>query len=202
MSHWLPGDVITRREMLGYEPTNSLDPSLSWVGRSWLDVPARVVQDNEDGLAIYVAQGTKFVFPEGAWPTPDGLHPWHGRPHWEGHGCLMLQQPGDHHAVWHFWVGPERRFHSWYINLQTAFRRIGDTLETQDLELDLVVAADGSWEMKDWDDLETRIAEGRYSEELVEWIRALGLDLGAQLDEGKFWWDPKWAEWSPPPEWT
>lgn len=202
MPHWTPGQMITRREVLGYEPTETIDRSLPWYQRSWLDMPARVVQDDETALAIFVDTGAEFVFPDGEWPTPDRNHPWHGRPHWEGHGCLMVQKPGEHHAVWHFWDGPDRAFRCWYINLQTAFRRSGDTLDTQDLELDLVVAPDGSWEMKDWDDLDTRIVEGRFSPQLVEWIRALGLQLGAELDERRFWWDPSWSQWMPPSDWS
>lgn len=202
MSYWTPGQLITRREVLGYEPTASIDSTLSWFEQSWLDIPARVVQDDESGLAIYVETGTKFHFPDGAWPTPDQRHPWFGKPSWEGHGCLMVQKPGEHHAVWHFWGGEDRQFQLWYINLQTAFRRDGDTLDTQDLELDLVVAPDGTWEMKDWDDLDTRITEGRYSPELVAWIRELGLELGAKLDKRQFWWDPTWSKWSPPADWA
>lgn len=55
---------------------------------------------------------------------------------WAGHGCLMVQRPGEHHAVWHFWDGADRRFSHWYVNLQTAFRRTAIGYDTQDLEVD------------------------------------------------------------------
>lgn len=211
MERWAPGQIVTRREVLGFDPVigtgsdQAADPtsardssSPAWAGRAWLEIPVRVVEDTDEALVVYVESGAPFTFPEGTWPTADGRHPWHANGGWLGNGCLMVQKPGEHHAVWHFWEGPERRFSAWYINLQTAFRRSGDSLDTQDLELDLVVAPDRSWVMKDWEVLDERVAEGRYSAELVAWIRSLGTRLGRELDAGRFWWDESWKDWSPP----
>lgn len=55
----------------------------------------------------------------------------------------MVQRPGDPHAVWHFWTGPDREFTCWYINLQADFVRAAIGYDTQDFELDLVVFPDG-----------------------------------------------------------
>ncbi len=65
------------------------------------------------------------------------------------HGVLMLQRPGEAHAVWHFWDGPDRDFTCWHLNLQAPFRRTPIGYDTQDLELDLVVSPDGSFVLKD-----------------------------------------------------
>ena len=189
--------MLIRREVLGYDPIGAADPSQGWFGQSWEEIPVRVVEDAHDALTVYIEPGAPFTFPEGDWPAPDGLHPWHGRTGWTGHGCLMVQRPGEHHAVWHFWKGPDREFAGWYINLQTAFRRNGSILDTQDLEVDLVVAPDGSWEMKDWDALDDRVAEGRFTPALADWIRALATDLGERLDRGDHWWDHSLASWRP-----
>ncbi len=113
----------------------------------------------------------------------------------------MVQRPGDHHAVWHFWEGPERTLACWYINLQTAFRPSAIGYDTQDLELDLVVAPDGSWQLKDLEVLGDRVREGRYSQELVDWVVVLGEELGRELDAGRHWWDHAWASWEPDPAW-
>lgn len=158
----------------------------------------------------YIAPGAEFGFPDGEWPTPDGRHPWSARRGWIGHGALMVQRPGDHHAVWHFWSGLDREFACWYINLQTAFVRTTIGYDTQDLELDIPVRPDGRWTVKDLDVLEDRITEGRFSPQLVRWIESLGEQLTAELDAGRRWWDDRWAEWQPdegwgqpalPPEW-
>ncbi|MEM9651011.1 MAG: DUF402 domain-containing protein [Actinomycetota bacterium] len=200
---WRPGDLVIRREILGLTPAGTpADDAVPWHGRAWLELPVRVVEDTDDHLVTFIPTGTPFTFPDGIWPTPDGVHPWSGRAGWTGHGCLMIQRPGEHHAVWHFWEGPERRFAHWYINLQTAFRRTGRGYDTQDLELDLVVEPDGGWQLKDDEFMEQRVAEGRFTADLVVWIRALAGDLMARLDSGDHWWDPAWADWRPPPEWS
>jgi hypothetical protein len=90
---WSEGDVILRREVLND-------------GRPWVEHPVVVVRDEPDLLATYTAEGTPFTFPPGEFPTPDGRHPWHGRRCWHGHGVLMLQRPGEAHAIWVFWQGP------------------------------------------------------------------------------------------------
>ncbi|MHB8509518.1 MAG: DUF402 domain-containing protein [Candidatus Dormibacteria bacterium] len=113
----------------------------------------------------------------------------------------MLQRPEEAYSVWHFWRGPERRFHGWYINVQEPFRRTGDGYETQDLELDIVVALDGSWSFKDAEHLATRVTEGRFTEDKVEEILAIGNRVAAMLEAKDTWWDPGWARWSPPEGW-
>jgi len=75
--------------------------------------------------------------------------------------------------VRHYWDGPDRTFLCWCLNLQTAFVRTPAGYSTQDLELDLVVFPDGSLIVRDDEVLDDRVAEGRYSAELVTWIRAL-----------------------------
>lgn len=161
--------------------------------------PVTVVADEPDLLATYTAEGTRFEFPPGDWPTPDGLHPWHTKETWSGHGTLMLQRPGERYAVWHFWTGPERTFQCWYLNLQEPFQRTADVpgYDTQDLELDIVVLPDRTWAFKDWDVLDERVREGRFTAEQVEGIREEGLRLGRMLDAGQAWWDEAWANWQP-----
>ena len=185
---WAEGKVILRREVLND-------------GRAWLEVPVVVVRDDPTLLASYIPEGTPFHFPDGDWPTANGRHPWHGRLRWEGHGVLMLQRPGEAHAIWVFWDGAEREFGGWYVNLQEPFRRTAAGYDTQDLELDIVVALDGGWEWKDADVLETRIREGRYTAEQVERTWVEGRRVVAELEAGRRWWDASWAGWEPDPAW-
>src|SRR4051794_23709614 len=121
---WAEGETILRREVLND-------------GRPWLEVPVVVVRDEAELLATYIAEGAPFQFPEGDWPTATGRHPWSGRERWTGHGVLMLQRPGEAHAIWVFWHGPDRVFRGWYVNLQEPFRRTDIGYDTQDLELDV-----------------------------------------------------------------
>lgn len=169
-------------------------------GRPWLVVPVYVVDDDEL-LVTYIPEGAPFGFPAGSWPTPDGRHPWHVKRAWEGHGTLMLQRPDESYAVWHFWAGPERRFTGWYINLQEPFRRTGVGYDTSDLELDILVAPDGSWAFKDWDLVDQRVSEGRFSAGQADLIRELGRRISGELERGEIWWDQSWSSWRPDPNW-
>jgi hypothetical protein len=198
---WSYGDLIVRRERLGLVPAE-----VSQTGPAagvWLEAPVFVVEDTADHLVSYMATGARFGFPPGRWPTPDGDHPWrHKGGRWMGHGCLMVQQPDDHVAVWHFWDGTDREFVCWYLNLQTAVARTPDGYDTQDLELDIVVFPDGSHVVKDAEVLDDRVSDGRWSPELVEWIRSYGDELVGRLESDGPWWDRTWARWTPPSHWV
>jgi Protein of unknown function (DUF402) len=174
---WPPGEVVVRREVLND-------------GRCWLEQEVIVVRDEPDLLATYVAPGSPLRYPL-------GFHPWYPKAAWEGNGVLHLQRPGDWYGVWVFWRGCEREFAGWYINFQEPFRRQPDGYDTQDLELDIWIPRDGAWEWKDRELLEERVREGRYTREQAEATRAHADVVAADLDAGRMWWDPAWAEWSP-----
>lgn len=181
---WSEGDVIVRREVRND-------------GWAWLEVPVVVVRDEPELLATYIPEGAPFTFPAG----PE-VHPWAGRDRWHGHGVLMLQRPGESHAVWVFWDGPERDHAAWYLNIQEPFRRTARGYDTQDLELDVVVHPDGRVELKDEDLLDVRVREGRFTEDQARAIRAEGDRIQRELAAGRRWWDPFWALWEPDPTWV
>ncbi|MGZ4319999.1 MAG: DUF402 domain-containing protein [Gaiellaceae bacterium] len=185
---WTEGQVVIRREVLND-------------GQAWLEVPVIVVRDDDDLLATFIAQGAPFRFPPGPWPAPHGRHPWHGKERWHGHGVLMLQRPGEGHAVWLFWRGARRTFAGWYVNIQEPFRRTPAGYDTQDLELDIWVPLDRPWEWKDEELLERRVEEGRFTAEQVIEIRGEGERIARELDSGRRWWDEAWAGWQPDPAW-
>lgn len=185
---WVIGQAVVRREVLARGP--------------WLGTMVFVVRDEPDQLVTYLPEGAPFGFPPGPWPTRDGLHPWHAQSCWQGHGTLMIQRPGEAHAVWHFWSGPQRRFAGWYLNLQEPFVRTPIGYDTQDLELDIWVRPDGNWNFKDLELLPQRVAEGRWTEEEVAAIRANGDRLARRLDLGERWWDENWKDWAPDPDWV
>jgi Protein of unknown function (DUF402) len=184
---WSRGEVMVRREVLND-------------GRAWAEIAVIVVEDTPGLLATYVPEGAPLRFPPGEWPTLDGLHPWHGKERWRGHGVLMLQRPGESYAVWVFWFGPQRTFRGWYINLQELFRRTELGYDTQDLELDIWMPVEGGWVLKDDEVLEERIREGRFTAEQVAATRAEARRITGAFDAGRSWWSD-WAEWRPDPDW-
>ena len=91
---WDRGTVVVRREVLGLE-LGAL-PVRPRPGRGvWFGYPVHIVEDHDDALVSSVGPGAEFGFVGGVWPTATGEHPWRSRARWEGHGCLMVQRPGE-----------------------------------------------------------------------------------------------------------
>jgi hypothetical protein len=181
---WRQGDTIVRRDVWRGEP------KVAW--------GTVVVLDSPELLALYMPEGSPLRFAPDFFGAP---HPWSGKDRWNGHGVLQLQQPDAMHAVWVFWNGPEREVGAWYINLQEPFRRSRFGVDTQDLELDIVVSPGGSWRYKDDEKLEDWVRRGRWTAEEVAKIRAEGSRVARLLDEGRRWWSDEWADWRPDPNW-
>jgi hypothetical protein len=176
-----PGEPILRRDV--------------WRGRpvgAWAGV---VVRDDSELLALWMPDGSPLRFTDDFFGAP---HPWSGRDRWTGHGVLQLQRPGDAYAVWH---GAGPHLDGWYVNLQDPFRRTPRGFDTLDNVLDIVVGLDGSWEWKDWEELDEWVGRGRYTEEEVAAIRVEGRRVAADLDAGRRWWGDEWLAWGPDPSW-
>lgn len=184
---WAAGAPVVRREVIRQGV--------------WHGIVAIVVEDTPSHLVTYIPSGAPHGFPEGDWPTEDGRHAWSDRTTWQGHGVLMVQEPDAWHAVWHFWSGAQRVFDGWYINVQEPFRRTPLGYDTQDLELDIWVPHDGEWRVKDAELVSQRVDEGRFTPSLATRIEKVGERLVQRLRRGDRWWDPNWADWSPPAEW-
>ena len=178
---WEPGEVVVWWE--------------AWRGRMYCASPVRVVEDTGECIVCYLAEGTRFLFPLGAWLFDDE-HPWAARGGWTGHGVLIQHRQGRAHTIWHFWEGEDRRFAGWYVNMQQPYVRDARSFQTQDHELDIWVTADGSWQWKDVEELEEWISRGRFTAEEVAEIRAEGERI---VDEWPF--PTGWENWQPDPSW-
>jgi hypothetical protein len=170
-----------------------------WRGQPVVAWGGTVVLDDPELFAIYMPEGSPLRFAPDFFGAP---HPWSYTDRWRGHGVLQLQRPDEMHAVWVLWTGPDRDFTGWYVNLQEPFRRTRFGIDTQDLELDIVVSPDGSWHFKDDERLEGWIERGRWTPAEVAAIRAEGTRIGKMLDAGKRWWTDDWATWRPDPDWS
>jgi hypothetical protein len=140
-----------------------------WHGKPMVAWGGIVVADEPDLLALYMPEASPLRFAPDFFGAP---HPWSHKDSWHGHGVLQLQRPGEMHAVWVFWKGAERRFAAWYVNVQEPFRRSRFGIDTQDLELDIVVSPDGSWRYKDDERLQAWIERGRWTAGEVAEIRS------------------------------
>ena len=184
LTRWSPGQVLVRREVLND-------------GHPWAEIAVLCIEDTDDLLVTYIPEGAPIRFP----PGPFGPHPWLGKERWHGHGTLMLQRPDDWYAVWVFWSGPKREFRGWYLNLQEPFRRTPQGYDTQDLELDIWLPREGGYELKDDEQLEQRVEEGRFTTEQVRATRAEASRILRELESDGRWWSDTLSEWQPDPDW-
>ncbi|GAV38400.1 DUF402 domain-containing protein [Streptomyces acidiscabies] len=180
-----PGEVIVRSEVLD--------------GKEWVVYPVRVVLDAPDLLAVYVHQGTRLTF--GGSDFSLGAHPWAASDRfWRSAGVLQLQRPGDWYAVWGRWEGDE--FADWYVNFQRPLRRTDRGFDTLDLELDLVIPADGSaprW--KDLEEFEARAGRGEFEPEEADAVRRAAREVRDAVGRGRDWWE-SWRDWRMPEGWS
>jgi hypothetical protein len=146
-----PGDAILIRSV--------------WRDEVWLAHSVRVVADDPDLLATWLAPGTPYMRPA----VREKL-PFHqrlvNRP-WEAPGVLQLTRPGDAHNVWVF-------AHGWYVNLQEPLRRTALGFDTCDQLLDLVRSRDGRWRWKDEHELAAAVERGFLSADEAAAVRAEG----------------------------
>ena len=174
-----PGSTIVKREV--------------WGGHAWLEHPVTVDSDDGDEgvLAVVLADGAPFTFPE----HPGGAHPWSRQDAWADATALQLRRSGDWYSVWKFF-DEAGLFSGWYVNFERPLVRTPDGIQTDDLELDLIVLPDGERRWKDVEHLAEGLDRRRYEvDDLREVLRAAAR-VSELLDRDDRWWSP-WDEWVP-----
>lgn len=124
---------------------------------------------------------------------------------WRGPNVLMLLPPRAAHSVWWFW-DRSGGFASWYVNLEEpgVCWRDGEVggVDTCDQDLDIWVYPDRTWEWKDEDELEERLAfPDHYWVRDEAALRAEGTRVIELAEAGLFPFDGTWCDWRPDPTW-
>jgi Protein of unknown function (DUF402) len=167
-------------------------------------LPMRVVSDSPQRTVLYLAPGTAFkgartsagtkVRDLSSWVSTDLV--------WAGGSLIRLAEPGVWHCV-DVEFGAAGEFIGWYVNLQEPVRRAGFRFDTVDLVLDLVVAPDRSWRLKDEDDFDRAVADGHLSGETASRVRAEAERMiGVLAAGGPPFGETEWLGWRPPADWT
>jgi len=126
-----------------------------WFGRVWRANAARVIEDRDDLVVLWLPAGAPSKYPVDAAGAEVRIP--HDAPVLADRivrrDALALLQPHRRHAIWLFW-SEAGVFASWYVNFERWLGRSAVGYDTVDEKLDLVVAADGSMRWKDEDELE------------------------------------------------
>jgi hypothetical protein len=186
--HRSPGDSVALRYVL----TD---------GRIEMCWPCRVVRDDSELLALFIAAGSKYKAgpkrtaaekrARPAPPLPPDEHVWRA-------DTLRLMFPGRCHSVSLFWQHDAggRRLTKYFVNLEEPFRRTSVGFDTQDHVLDVVMQPDLSWAWRDEGELKNHLAHGFFTKALIESVRAEGKHV---VDEMTRRAHPAldWTAWSP-----
>jgi protein associated with RNAse G/E len=204
---WRRGDTIVHHEV--------------WADRVWAARPLIVVDDTEQGLALWLPAGTRRKVPAppvdatGPERDPEGLSTeashrgvienlqrgdWAYTDHVWDVSSLWLLRPGAWYAIWVSWL-PSGEHLGWYVNFQTPYRRTSLGIEAMDLMLDLVVETDRSWHWKDqheFDQMERlKLVDG----DSIGHIRREAVMVLANIEEGTAPFCDPWPQWTPEPHW-
>ncbi len=180
-----PGQVVALRYITRADAT---------VGMTW---PARVVEDSDDLLALWIPAGAEYR----AWHTPPG-EPRRLVPATWRRETLRLMFPGRAHSIWCTWEGPERTFRLFYVNLEEPFRRTPIGFDTNDHTLDVIAWPNLRWEWKDLEDFEALVRSGVFTPPFAAAVRAEAESVIADIEARRGVFASAWPAWRPPPHWT
>lgn len=181
----------------------------------WIVHPVTVVQDSPDLLVVQLVPGTLCKIPAGLidrkysgngsghsrWDEQDSRE-WQMRDWiWQHRRALILLPSEKYYAVYWFWLDSTDEFEGWYVNFQLPFRRTRFSIDTLDLEIDLIIRPDYTHQWKDEAEYLEGVKRGSIAAGVagkVEKAREEVLNL-AMAKSPLF--DPRWFEWRPDPAW-
>ena len=193
---WKPGDVIAWRGIFGR--------------RVWHVQPTIVVKDSPQELLLTLLPGTECIAEETylrgkkdsnrRWEFKDS--DWKLEKYtWQTNRLLLIFEPEKFYSIIHFWNNTSHEFLCYYINFQEPFRRNAYGVDTLDLDLDIIIRPDLSFEWKDEDDYQQAIEHGVIFPEWVQGIEAAKKDVFAKLERRQYPFDGRWLNWMPDPNW-
>ncbi len=158
----------------------------------------RVVRDDEV-LMSELVPGTRYLLPdtnsdshEMSWWDEIAEGRWQLRERtWDTHIRRGVYRPGDAHAVSGFWT-EDGGFVTWYVDFIEPLRRTKHGFDFRDLVIDLVVAPDLSWRMKDEAEFERVVELGLISRQHADAVRREVDAVIADVERGPWWL--QWVE--------
>ena len=193
---WKPGDVI------------------SWRGiyreRIWHVQPTILVRDCLEEIALTLLPGTECIaeetYPKG---KKGDSRRWHFMDHdwtlakytWQRNRLLLLFEPQKYYSIILFWNHTSHDFLCYYINFQLPFKRNTSAVDTLDLDLDLIIRPDFSFEWKDVEDYQNAISHGLILPEWSKEIESATDEVMKRLEKRKYPFDDSWRDWMPDPSW-
>jgi protein associated with RNAse G/E len=191
------------------------DDIVAWRGiyrnRVWNALTMIVVKDSPEEMVLALLPAAECIMPEGYVDGKDSHKrrwnfknkDWEKQVYlWRDNRLLLLIEPQKYYSTIYFWNGDSNEFLCYYINFQLPFQRSHCGIDTLDLDLDLVVNPDFSYEWKDIEDYQKAIEKEII---LPEWTREIDLaknEILDKLEKRTYPFDGSWLKWMPDPNWS
>ena len=191
---WKPGDVIAWRGI--------------YRERFWHVQPTLLVKDSPDEVVLTLLPGTECIAEE---TYPNGKkRRWHfvdedwqlAKYTWRTNRLLLIFEPEKYYSTILFWQHESNEFISYYINFQLPFQRNPCAVDTLDLDLDLIIHPDFSYEWKDIEDYQKAIENDIIFPEWIEGIERAKQEIFERFGKRFYPFDGSWLEWRPDPNWS
>lgn len=121
---------------------------------------------------------------------------------WHTSRLLFIVEPQKYYSTIFFWNHEKNDFLGYYINFQLPFQRSPYSIDTLDLELDINIHPDLSFEWKDVDDYKKGIETGIILPEWANEIEAAKTEILDRLEKRQYPFDGSWLDWEPDPNWA
>lgn len=194
---WKPGDVIAWRSI--------------YRNRVWHAIPTYVVKDTFQEVVLALTPGTDGLVEENySLGKKYGKRRWDFKYEnwrlanftWHTNRWLLILKPEKYYAAVFFWNHDRNEFLGYYINFQLPFKRSHSCIDTLDLELDINIHPDFSFEWKDLDDYQKGIESGIIHPDWVYEIESAKIEVLDKLEKRGYPFDGSWLDWMPDPSWV
>jgi hypothetical protein len=175
---WEHGDVVAWRGI--------------YRGHIWHAVAMIVVKDSPEEMVLALLPGAERIAEKeyasgrkshpGRWDFKDRA--WElEKFHWRTNRLLILLEREKHYSTMYFWNDSCNEFLCYYVNFQLPFQRSHCGIDTLDLDLDLIIYPNLSYEWKDVEDYQKAIEKGVITPEDVQGIERVKLEVLERLEK-------------------
>jgi len=191
------------------------DDRIMWRGmyrnQVWHAQTVIVVKDTSEETVVALLPGTECIAPEGylkgkkyaqrRWDHKNS--PWKlEKFRWHTNRLLCLVEPEKFYSTILFWRNESNEFLCYYVNFQVPFQRSHWGIDTLDLDLDLVIHPDFSFEWKDVNEYQKAMECEIISPEWIHGIEAAKPEILERLEKRHYPFDGLWLDWKPDPRWS
>jgi protein associated with RNAse G/E len=121
---------------------------------------------------------------------------------WRTNRLLLIFEPEKYYSTIYFWNHASNEFLCYYINFQLPFERSHCGVDTLDLDLDLIIYPNYTYEWKDENDYQQAIEHGVILPEWTRQINSAKEEVLGKLETRQYPINGSWLDWIPDATWS